>query len=404
MSMRRAALALSLVAGLAWRISSARADSFGGFSGVDRPYLVNQDRVCAPILVSDAAATGTPRCEKATADVIARLSIKPPIATRGSTAVFVAAAAGRTVTIRRKSGSPVVAWDAPDPIVKIVDVYASQYDDRVAVAYTVRRLGKEVTDVIGFDLRPGAALPPVKDPAADPAPPAADPAPPAADPATPPAVDPLRPPAPSDPQLAKAVAAARTAGKPAAWTAVLALDPDHPEALARTAGLAVARHPAAALATLTNLARSTRPDAIEWLVEARFDPAFAPLRADPAFRAAVGLDRKPATPYERLMGFGGQWEQTGTSCDRPEVRFTATRDRSLRIRIKTACEGRIFDSSFKGTWRLDAQRVVLQLPNKGKQLTAADEAACQFESAGDEDAMRCTLGRDLDFVVLPTRR
>jgi len=29
---------------------------------------------------------------------------------------------------------------------------------------------------------------------------------------------------------------------------------------------------------------------------------------------------------------------------------------------------------------------------------------CRFEGAGDEDAMRCSLGRDIDFVVLPTRR
>ena len=48
--------------------------------------------------------------------------------------------------------------------------------------------------------------------------------------------------------------------------------------------------------------------------------------------------------------------------------------------------------------------MVLTFPTKGKQVTAADEAGCQFEAAGDEDALRCALGRDLDFVVLPTRR
>jgi hypothetical protein len=54
-------------------------------------------------------------------------------------------------------------------------------------------------------------------------------------------------------------------------------------------------------------------------------------------------------------------------------------------------------------WKLEADRVVLQLPNQGK-VTQADEAGCKFESSGDEDALRCTLGRDIDFVVLPTRR
>jgi hypothetical protein len=128
------------------------------------------------------------------------------------------------------------------------------------------------------------------------------------------------------------------------------------------------------------------------------------MRADPSFRSAVGLDRKPATVYERLMGFGGQWEQTGTSCDKPEVRFIAKRDRTFRLRVKTTCEGSVYDSPFKGTWRIDGTRIVLSLPNQGKVASAADEAACMFEATGDEDAMRCALCRDIDFVVLPTRR
>src|SRR5206468_6772547 len=112
-----------------------------------------------------------------------------------------------------------------------------------------------------------------------------------------------------------------------------------------------AKHPADAIAALERLATSSKADAIEWRVEARFDKAFAGLRADPKFRAAVGLDHKASTPYERFMGFGGQWEQTGTSCDKPEVRLVAQRDRTVRLRIKTVCEGQVFDTPFKGTWR-----------------------------------------------------
>jgi hypothetical protein len=191
----------------------------------------------------------------------------------------------------------------------------------------------------------------------------------------------------------------------AAWKAVLALDATHAEALFRAAAAELAaKHTSEALADLSALAGSIRPDAIEWLVEARFSPAFASLRADPKFRTTVGLDRKPTQPYERLMGFGGQWEQTGTSCDRPEVRFIATRDRAFKLRVKTSCEGGAYDTTFKGTWRLEGDRIVLTLPSQGKQVTAADEAACGFETAGDEDAMRCSLGRDIEFVVLPTRR
>src|SRR3954466_16114387 len=103
MSMRRFAIALPL-AGLALARAPARADTFSGFSGVDRPYLVNQDRVCQPIVVASSTAAGAPRCEKAAADVIARLSIKPPIVQGGARASFTAQAAGRTITVSRKTG------------------------------------------------------------------------------------------------------------------------------------------------------------------------------------------------------------------------------------------------------------------------------------------------------------
>ncbi|HET9619837.1 MAG TPA: hypothetical protein VFP84_00625 [Kofleriaceae bacterium] len=394
MSMRGTACALWLLVGIAALFDTARADTFSGFSGVDRHYLVNQDRVCTPIVVSGGAASGAPVCEKAAADAVAHLSIKPPSVQSGAKATFAATASGRTITVSRKTGGVVVAWDAPDPVAKIVDVYASQYEDRVAVAYSTRRLGREVTDVIAFDLGPGQGQPAAVDAAKPPEPGPATSAPATSAPA-------------DDPALTKAVIAARAAAKPkaaAAWKAVLAIDPAHAEAQFRLAALdAAAKRTADAITGLTALAASSRGDAIEWLVEARFDPAFAALRADPRFRAAVGLDRKPSSTYERLMGFGGQWEQSGTSCDRPEVRFTAARDHSFKIRVKTSCEGSVYDSTFKGVWKLEADRVVLQLPNQGK-VTASDEAGCKFESAGDEDALRCSLGRDIDFVVLPTRR
>jgi hypothetical protein len=396
MSMRTA-IACSFVglAGSLGLTTSAAADTFGGFSGVDRPYLVNQDRVCRPIVVANGAAAGAPTCEKVTADVVARLSIKPPIVQSGARATFTAQASGRTITISRKTGGAVVTWSAPDPVVKIVELYAGQYEDRVAVAFTVRRAGREVTDVVAFDL--GQVVARITDPAAQPPDPPADPA------------DAAKPPdAPEDPRLTKAVADARAAAKNkalAAWKAVLAIDATHAEALYRIAAAELAaKRRSDALAALQSLASSQRSDAIEWRIEARFAPAFATLRADPAFRTAVGLDRKPETTYERLMGFGGQWEQTGTACDKPEVRFVTTRDRGFKLRVKTTCEGSVYDTSFKGTWRVVGNRVVLQLPSNGKQTTAADEAVCGFEAVADEEALRCSLGHDIEFAVLPTRR
>ena len=383
--MRTAGLVVLLATSPAW------ADTFGGFSGVDRPYLVNQDRVCTPIAIAGGTAAGGAKCEKTAADAIARLSIKQPIVVSGAKAAFVATVAGRTLTITRQDGTKLFTWDAPDPIVRVAELYASQYEDRVAVAYVVRSLGKEVTNVIGFDL--GQNQTAVKPPDANPNP-------------TPPVQTPANTP-PEDPKVAKAVADARKAAKGnalAAWKAVLVLDGTHSEALFRVAAAAVAaKQQPDALAALQTLAGSQRPDAIEWLVEARFDPGFAGVRAEPKFRAAVGLDRKPTSVYERLMGFGGQWEQTGTSCDKPEVKLVATRDRAIKIRVKTTCEGQVFDTPFKGTWRIDGDHVVIVMPNHGK-ATAADEAPCGFEAAGDEDGLHCNLGHDIEFTVLPARR
>jgi hypothetical protein len=405
---------------------TAGADKFGGFSGVDRPYLVNQDRVCTPLRVVDGAASGAPACTQAAADVVARLSIKEPITQAGTKAMFTATASGRTLTVALKAtNTPVVTWTAPDPIGKIAEVYTSQYLDRVAVAYTTRRLGKEVTDVVGFDLGQGAALQrgrPVEPTEKDPARTGKDPAGTGKEPtgtdldtrlvtgkdstatATAPAPAP-----PADPKVTAAVAAARKAPAGAkalaAWKAVLTLDGTHPEALFRVAVAQVAaKQTADALTTLGVLGGGTRPDAIEWLIEARFEPAFASLRSDAKFRAAVGLDRKPTAMYERMMGFGGQWEQSGTACDRPEIRFSALRDRTFKLRVKTTCQGSVYDTPFKGTWRIEGSRIVLTLPNKGKATTAADETACGFEAVGDEEGLRCTIGRDLEFTALPARR
>ncbi len=395
MDMRRLVAGAITIAALA---GPAAADTFGGFSGVERYYLVNQDKVCTPLAAN--ATSGAPSCEKAAADIVAKLSIKAPLPQKdkGDKAAYAASASGRTLTITR-NGAAVVTWTSMDAISKIVEVYASEYNDRVAVAYITRRMGKDVTDVIAFTISKGAGTA-VGDPSQPTQP-------------TPTPTQPIQPTkvVVEDPRVVKAVAAARKAAKAkavAAWQAVLAIDADHSEAHYQIAAFSVAaKKKDDALAELGALSSSTRPDAIEWLIEARFAAAFASLRADPGFREKTGLDRKPSASvnaYERLMGFGGQWEQTGTSCDKPEVKFTATRDRVVRIRIKSKCGGESYDLPFKGAWRLDGDRVVLTFATRGKAVSADDEAACKFEPVGDEDSLRCVLGRDIDFAVLPTRR
>jgi hypothetical protein len=390
MAMRSAPALATLI----FLATPAAANTFGGFSGVDKPYLVNQDKICMPLAVTAGAAKGAPLCETVAADVKARLSIKEPNAQRGIKASFAATASGRTLTVTKKTGEALVTWQAPDAIGKIVEVYASQYEDRVAVAYTTRRLGKQVTDVVAFELvkTMSSTETPVTPTTGTP---------------TPTTTTTTTPAPPADPKLDKALATARKASKAkaqAAWQAVLAIDGSNSEARYGLATFAIGhKRTGDAIAQLETLAKSTREDAIEWLVEARFDKAFAGVRADAKFRAAVGLDRASVSPYEKLMGFGGQWEQTGTSCDAPEVRLTISRRRTFKLKVKSACRGQVFEMPFKGTWRISQDGIVLVLPTKGK-ATAKDEAPCTFEKAHDEDALHCVIDKDLDFTVLPTRR
>jgi hypothetical protein len=387
--MRRLVLAIMLML----LAMPAAADTFGGFSGVAPPYLVNQDRVCTPLDVSNGLATGAPSCQSVKADELAQLSIVPATPQHGTSAGFSAAASGRTLVVTDSSGGAVVTWTASDPIGKIVDVFATKLGDRVAVTFTTRAFGHETTQVVGFVL--------VKTTGRSNLPPTITGTPP---PTT--NVTPGEPP-PADPKVAKAAAAARKvtgARSIAAWQKVLALDASHSEAQYRIAAArAATKQTADAIALLQTLAKSPRSDAIEWLVEARFDPAFAAVRADPSYRTAVGLDRPAAGTYERLMGLGGQWLQNGTQCEAGEVHLTAKQNRTVSIVFRSACGGGVSEQTFKGTWALDGANIKVTLPTNGK-AAADDVAVCTFEKQGQEDALRCALSKDLEFTVLPVRR
>ena len=85
LGMSRWVLATVVLAGFG---GVATAESFSGFSGIDRYYQLGPDRVCVPLKVTSAKATGVPKCEKATTDTIAQLSIKTPTIERGAKARF----------------------------------------------------------------------------------------------------------------------------------------------------------------------------------------------------------------------------------------------------------------------------------------------------------------------------
>jgi hypothetical protein len=375
--------------GLLLLSSVAAADTFGGISGNEKVYLDGPARVCQPLIVHDAAARGTPACKPAAADELAALSVKTPTAERGAHTEVVATAKGRMLTIADKNGAVVVAWEAPDPIGAVVDVWRSAYGKIVVVEYTVRRAGRESHSVVGFDLGTGGS--------------GGKPAPGA------PTVTPTAP-APSaevkkDPVVEKAAARARkTSGKAAlaAWGKVLQLDPEHAEAAYRLAVAYVqSKRPADAVAQLEALARSTRPDAVEWRVAARFDKAFGRLIADPKFRVAVGFDHPGTTPYERLMGSGGQWEQALTPCDRPEMKLWFVRDRSFRLELKSTCQGQRDSYGLRGTWAQTATGVELHVAGRDGKT---EVAPCQLTPDGDEDVLRCQVDDDLSFEGRPVRR
>ena len=367
--------------------SVASADTFGGFGGNEDAYLVGRDQICTPLKVSGGKAKGVPSCSKASADQVANLSVKTAKAVRGLDASHTASATGRKLEISAKD-AVVVSWESPDPISKVNDVYVSKYETLIAVEYTVRRGGRDMTDVVVFDTgkRSGTATQPTETKPA-------------------PTETATTPPPTESPALKKAVKAARKAkGKAAikAWGKVIALDAEHSEA---QYGIALAqaklKKKELALAALETLAASQRTDAVEYLVQARFDKAFAALRADPRFRAAVGLDTEKAGFYVRLMGNGGTWEQAETSCDTPGVRLKLEQSRTFKLTITSTCSGARYEDTFKGKWEAKDPQLVLVLPNKGRD----DEAfPCQLQRDGDEDAISCVLDQDLSFVVRPVRR
>ena len=366
----------------------AEADSFGGIAANEKSYLVGASRVCTPIVVTAGAATGSPACHAAPADEVARLSTRLPSAERGPKAALTATAKGRVLTVTGADGAAVASWTSADTISRVVDVWQSPTGRLIVVEFVVRRAGRELHDVVGLDRGLGRGEPPTQPPTQPP-----------------PTTPPTDPPPAVDPQLARVVAAARKAkGKTAVkgWNIVLSLAPDHPEALYRLAAIdAAAKRTAAAIAGLEALARSKAPDAIEWLVDARFDRAFAKLVGDARFRAAVGFDAPAASTYARLMGLGGEWEQPLAPCDRPELRLTLKRDRRFTLQLRTSCQGMRDKVTYRGTWTAAGDALTLQLP---KPDTGDDQIPCLLAVDKDEDVLRCQVDEELAFEARPSRR
>jgi len=382
----------------------ASAGPFGGFSRDGGSFLVDGTRVCQPV----AGKRGAPRCQKAGADEVARLGFRKGSPQRGASATVQVQASGTRLVVRSSDGKSVRAdWDSGDPVGAVGAVYLSQDGRLVAVEYDARLAGRTQQQVIVLALSGASPTPASPTPGAKPAP-GASPSP-GAKPA------PGAKPTPDDPKLAAQLRAGDKllAGKKwnraeEEYRRALALAADHPAArYGLAASLAGQGRTADAVAEVTALARSSHPQAPRWLVEARLGSHFTRVQSDPGFRRAVGIERDPArqpSAYERLVGLGGKWEQTGSACQEPTVALNLDRkSEKFQLSIRTRCQGDDETTRLSGSWSAEGSALRLRFPNPDGPEESLD---CKLAASSDrsgEDTLACALD-DLTFTMRVVRR
>ena len=389
----------------------AAAGPFGGFSRDGSHYLADTTRVCQPV----TGRQGMPRCQKKSADEVARLGFRKGSAQRGAGAAVQVQASGTRLVVRGGDGAAVRAeWDSGNPVGSVGAVYLSEGGKLVAIEYVARLAGRSQPQVVVLQLAGGATAG-QKSGQPAPGPQTGRPATGQAAPAGQTQKQPTTAAAPDDPRTTaqlraadKLLSARKWKKAEEAYRALLSAG-DHPAArYGLAAALAGQNRSADAVAELVALARSTHPQAARWLVEARLGPHFARLQGDAGFRRAVGIDRDPARApgaYERLVGFGGHWEQTGTPCQDPTVNLDLDRKSDkFRLTIRTRCQGEDDTTRLAGTWRADgAAGLRLTFPNvEGPE----ESLQCQLAAATDrsgEDTLSCTL-EELQMKLRVVRR
>lgn len=397
-----AVLGSALILGAA---GTALAGPFGGFSRDGSRYLVGQDKVCQPVTAPDQA----PACEKASAEKVAELRFRKGELQSGAKAVYRARASASSIEVSGDAGA-VFTWKAPGPVSKVTAVYAETKLGVVAIEFQTRLGSRTVEEAIavrvggaqtGAQIEEGTGSVKVgQDPSGAKKKPVAPPPKPKDDPKLRAAIDDGR-------KLAKKRKHAEAIAR---YDQALAIVPDHPEprywravsrlALGKTAD---------AVADLTAIRDAAHPQAPEWMIEARFAKEFAKLRADAAFRAAVGLDggNRERSAFERLVGLGGQWEQPPIPCEEPRVNLKLDRDakRRFELVITSKCGDGVDKTRLTGTWRsTGSSELQLTFPNQGDQ----DEGmVCKLEVCRDssrEDCVRCQPEPDLEFLLRVVRR
>ncbi|HUH00463.1 MAG TPA: hypothetical protein VML75_00630 [Kofleriaceae bacterium] len=368
----------------------ASAGVFGGFSADETRYLRGTDQVCAPIPAG--ARTGAATCKPASTEDIARAKFRKTTAESGPRARYTATASGTDVTLTELGGR-TVEWTSVDPIAGVDAVYVSPNEKMIAVELRTRFGGRVVQDVAVF-----AMATKTREQAA-------------ASAAASSTVAPTR---------SKTAAAAIKAGwagvKKKKWASAQTsfgkalAEADDAEA---RYGVAVALGGAGkspeAITGLSELATSKLPDAVVWLVEARSERLFRKLLTDKGFRRAVGLDPDPSRPafaYERLVGLGGHWEQSGVSCERARVNLKlARRPRTFALSIQSKCQGYKDTIKLAGAWDArGADQASLTFPNPGAKDEVMQCTLSVCTDGSGEDCLACGTGTDLEMNLRLVRR
>ncbi|MCP4445441.1 MAG: hypothetical protein GY811_08875 [Myxococcales bacterium] len=377
----------------------ASAGVFGGFSK-DGAYKRGTDQLCAPV---DAKGAG-PLCKTTLVGEMAKHSFGKGTKQGGRESSVRVRKKGTKLQVLAAEGTkPLVSWDSQQVLGEVGAVYLSSDKRWVAIEYRTRFAGRAVESVVVLGIGLPKDGPASSDGTATALPTAAE-------------AKKNTEPEGFREALKKGMRLIRKRKKAAkaqiAFEAALALVPEHPEVLFH---LAVLHHSGkdipATLKTLQRLATSKHPEVPRWRVEARFELRFKALRGNSDFRFAVGITRVAGDApslYERLVAYGGRWEQEAIPCEQPQVNLTLRREKKQRfdLVIRSKCQGGSETTRLDGNWtdKGSATKLGLSFPN----LEAADDLlACNIEVCADdsgEDCIRCQVEGDDEFLLRIVRR
>lgn len=380
----------------------AEAGLFGGFA-TDGSYRRGDEQVCKPVRQQQDARS----CVTPDATVLRTMNFAKGIAQTG---------ANKKVTITKTStrlelrlvdaASALFVWESGQVLGDVGRVFLDSSERWVAVEFTTRFGGRRVEDLVVMPLGDSLGRASTTEPAKSIETPAANAAPTADD------VD-------AD---SKAITSLLRSG--AKWAKrrkhkkaiadfqnILKERADHPEALYRLAlSMFLSKDTPGAIKTLQRLVGSSHKDTARWRVEARYDKAFKKLRSNTEFRHAVGIDRAPGeavSGYERLVAFGGKWEQDATPCDEPRISLELQRSvkRRFDLVFRSKCRGQVETTRLDGSWLTKGgNELHLHFPNQGSK---DDDLVCRLERCTDdsgEDCLRCQPEPDLEFLLRVIRR